>query len=159
MVRVARRVRPSRPIFPSAYRSVRRVAAVATFGNERASEQTRTRVLHHMAQQRSGVKVARLNPAVAWTAAFTQAAGSTFAKTGTWAVTTAQKSAAVLAVLMGPAVLSVYAFAFWSLTSEMGWTDSFPFSSGPLSNWIIWAALAAAVHSASVILRKQKDRF
>jgi hypothetical protein len=112
-----------------------------------------------MAQQRSGVKADRLNPAVAWTAAFGQAAGSVFTKTGAWAVTTAQRSAAVLAVLMGPAILSVYAFAFWSLTSEMGWTDSFPFSSGPLSNWIIWAGLAAAVHSASAILRKQKDRF
>src|SRR6185312_9537508 len=113
----------------------------------------------HMAQQRSEVKADRLNPAVAWTAAFTQAAGSVFAKTGAWAVTTAQKSATVLAVLMGPAVLSIYAFAFWSLTSEMGWTDSFPFSSGPLSSWIIWIALAAAMHSAAVILSKQKDRF
>jgi hypothetical protein len=113
----------------------------------------------HMAQQRSEVKADRLNPAAAWTAAFTQAAGSLFSRTGAWAVTTAQKSATVLAVLMGPAVLSVYVFAFWSLTSEMGWTDSFPFSSGPLSSWIIWTALAATIHSAAVILRKQKDRF
>jgi hypothetical protein len=49
--------------------------------------------------------------------------------------------------------------AVWSLTSELGWTDSFPFASGPLSSWIIWTALAVAIHSASAILRKQKDRF
>jgi len=61
-------------------------------------------------------------------------------------------------VLMGPAVLSVYAFAVWSLTSEMGWTDSFPFTSGPLSSWIIWAGLAAAIHSAATILRRQRER-
>jgi hypothetical protein len=111
-----------------------------------------------MAQQESEVKADRLNPAVAWTAVLTQAFGSAVNRTGAWAVTTAQKSAAVLAVLMGPAVLSVYAFAVWSLTSEMGWTDSFPFSSGPLSSWIIWAGLAASLHCAAIILRKQKDR-
>jgi hypothetical protein len=111
-----------------------------------------------MAQQRSGAKADRLSPAVAWTAALSQAVGTAWNKTGVWAAGTAQKSASVVAVLMGPAVFSVYAFAFWSLTSEMGWTDSFPFTSGPLSSWIIWAALAASVHSASIILRKQKDR-
>ncbi|MGA8596896.1 MAG: hypothetical protein WB676_19465 [Bryobacteraceae bacterium] len=111
-----------------------------------------------MTQQRSEVKADRLNPAVAWTAAFTQAVGSAVNRTGVWAVATAQKSAAVLAVLMGPAVLSVYAFAVWSLTSEMGWTDSFPFNSGPLSSWIIWMGLAVSLHCAAIILRKQRDR-
>jgi hypothetical protein len=118
----------------------------------------RTEVHSKMAEQRIVVKVDRLHPAVAWAATFTQAVGSVVARAGGWAAATAQQSASVVAVLMGPAVLSVYVFAIWSLTSEMGWTDSFPFSSGPLSSWIIWAALAAAIHSASVILRKQKDR-
>jgi propanediol dehydratase large subunit len=111
-----------------------------------------------MSEQRIVIKVDRLNPAVAWMAALSQAVGSAVGRTGNWAASTAQKSAGVVAILMGPAVLSVYAFAVWSLTSEMGWTDSFPFTSGPLSNWMIWAALAAAIHCAAVILRKQKDR-
>jgi hypothetical protein len=111
-----------------------------------------------MSEQRIVVKVDRLHPVVAWTAAFTQATGNTLEKTGAWAAATAQQCGAVVAVLMGPAVLSVYAFAAWSLTSEMGWTASFPFASGPLSNWIIWAGLAAAIHSASIILRRQRDR-
>ncbi len=111
-----------------------------------------------MSEQRIVVKVDRLHPVVAWRAAFTQAAGNTLAKAGAWAGSTAQQCGTVVAVLMGPAVLSVYAFAVWSLTSEMGWTDPFPFTPGPLSNWIIWAALAAAIHSAATILRRQRGR-
>lgn len=112
-----------------------------------------------MAEQRIVVKVDRLHPVVAWTAAFSQATGNALARTGAWAAATAQHCANVVSVLMGPAILSVYVVAVWSLTSELGWTDSFPFASGPLSSWIIWTALAVAIHSASAILRKQKDRF
>jgi hypothetical protein len=61
----------------------------------------------------------------------------------------------VAAVLMGPAMLSVYAFAVWALTAEMGWTNSFPFAAGPLSNWIIWALMAVLLHFASITLRRQ----
>jgi hypothetical protein len=61
----------------------------------------------------------------------------------------------VAAVLMGPAMLSVYAFAVWALTAEMGWTNSFPFAAGPLSNWIIWALMAVLLHFAFVTLRRQ----
>lgn len=111
-----------------------------------------------MPEQRIVVKVDRLHPVVAWTAEFTQAVGNTLVKAGTWAGATAQQCGTVVAVLMGPAILSVYAFAVWSLTSEMGWTDSFPFTSGPLSNWIIWAGLAAVIHSAATILRRQRER-
>lgn len=111
-----------------------------------------------MTEPRIVVKVDRVHPIVAWTADFTQAVGNTVAKAGAWLAATAQNCAAVVAVLMGPAVLSVYAFAVWSLTSEMGWTDSFPFASGPLSSWIIWTALAISIHSASVILRRQRGR-
>ena len=42
----------------------------------------------------------------------------------------------------GPAVLSAYVFAGWSLTADMGFTHSFPWSAGPLSNWIIWLGAA-----------------
>jgi hypothetical protein len=111
-----------------------------------------------MAQQRIVVKVDRLHPVAAWTAAFSQAVGQELARAGNWAATTAQQCGSIVAALLGPAVLSVYVFAIWSLTSEMGWTNSFPFTSGPLSNWIIWSALAAAIHAAALVLRKQKDR-
>jgi len=111
-----------------------------------------------MSEQRIVIKADRLHPVVAWTAAFSQAIGTGLSKSGSWAVSTAQHCGTVVAVLMGPAVLSVYVFAVWSLTANLGWTDSFPFASGPLSSWIIWIGLAIAIHCASAILRKQKDR-
>lgn len=111
-----------------------------------------------MIDQRGEVKADQLPAAVGGIAAFSQAVGSSLSRTGAWAVNTAQQCGTVVSVLMGPAVLSVYAFAAWSLTSEMGWTDSFPFATGPLSNWIIWTGLAVALHLASSILRRQKDR-
>jgi hypothetical protein len=42
----------------------------------------------------------------------------------------------------GPTVLSIYTVAVWSLTAELGFTNSFPWSAGPLSSWMIWLGLA-----------------
>lgn len=50
--------------------------------------------------------------------------------------------ALIMLVVTGPAVLSAYVFAVWDLTANMGLTNSFPWSAGPLSNWMIWLALA-----------------
>jgi hypothetical protein len=59
---------------------------------------------------------------------------------------------------MAPAVLSVYSFAAWSLADNLGWTDSFIFRTGALSNWLVWLALAFLVNSAAVILSRQYPR-
>jgi hypothetical protein len=111
-----------------------------------------------MTEQRGEAKADQLPVAAGGMAAFSQAVASSFSRIGVWAVNTAQQFGSIVSVLMGPAVLSVYAFAAWSLTSEMGWTDSFPFATGPLSNWIIWTGLAVALHVASSVLRRQKER-
>ena len=37
---------------------------------------------------------------------------------------------------------SLYATALWALTSYLGLTKCFPWSDGPLSNWMIWLGLA-----------------
>jgi hypothetical protein len=55
---------------------------------------------------------------------------------------------------MGPAVFSAYAFAVWALAGNLGWTDSFVFSTGALSNWLIWLIVAALVNTAASILKK-----
>jgi hypothetical protein len=56
---------------------------------------------------------------------------------------------------MGPAVFCAYAFAFWSLAANLGWTDSFIFSTGPLSNWLVWLGIAILTNlAASVLLRR-----
>jgi hypothetical protein len=44
--------------------------------------------------------------------------------------------------IAGPAVFAVYVIAVWSLTADLGFTKSFPWSGGPLSNWMIWLGLA-----------------
>lgn len=55
---------------------------------------------------------------------------------------------------MGPAVFCVYAFAVWSLAANLGWTDTFVFPSGPLSNWLIWIGIAILVSLAAGVLKR-----
>lgn len=75
-------------------------------------------------------------------------------RVGEWAGDTAQQFGLLVSVLMGPAVFSAYAFAIWALAANLGWTDSFVFSTGALSNWIIWLGMAVLVHTAAGVLRK-----
>jgi len=84
-------------------------------------------------------------------------ANTTLIRAGEWATDTAQEFGALVAALMGPAVFSGYALAVWSLAGNMGWTDSFLFSSGPLSNWIVWLAIAMLMNLAAGILRRRTD--
>lgn len=82
---------------------------------------------------------------------------SALARAGVWATDTAQEFGALVAALMGPAVLSGYAFALWSLAANMGWTGTFLFDSGPLSNWIVWLAIAILLNVAASILRRHTE--
>lgn len=111
-----------------------------------------------MSEPQTVLKMERVHPVTAWMGAFSQTSVAGLSRAGVWAANTAQQFGSIVAVLMGPAVLSMYAFALWSLTSDMGWTDSFPFSAGPLSNWIIWLALAILLDLAARILRRQMNR-
>ncbi len=83
-----------------------------------------------------------------------QISGNFLARTGTWATDTAQEFGALVAALMGPAVFSGYAFAVWSLAANLGWTNTFLFTSGPLSNWLVWLTIAIMVNLAASILRR-----
>ena len=80
------------------------------------------------------------------------------ARAGVWATDTAQEFGALVAALMGPAVFSAYSFAAWSLASNLGWTNTFFFSSGPLSNWLVWLCLAILVNVAASILRRHTEQ-
>jgi hypothetical protein len=93
-------------------------------------------------------------PERAWIGNFFREVTEVLAKTGTWATNTAQHFAALLSALMGPAVVSAYALALWSLSSYLGWTSSFLFVAGPLSNWIIWLGIAIAVHISAEVLKR-----
>ncbi len=83
-----------------------------------------------------------------------QTPGNLLARTGAWATDTAQEFGALVAALMGPAVFSGYAFAVWSLAANLGWTNTFLFTSGPLSNWLVWLTIAIMVNVAASILRR-----
>ncbi|MBV9082591.1 MAG: hypothetical protein JOZ62_07950 [Acidobacteriaceae bacterium] len=107
-----------------------------------------------MPEPRTTAIAIRTEPARTWAVAFFQAAGGTISRTGAWAADTAQQFGALVSALMGPAVISAYAFALWSLASNLGWTGTFPYNSGPLSNWLIWLAIAIAVNLAAGILRR-----
>ncbi len=88
-------------------------------------------------------------------AALLQASAGLLSRTGAWATDTAQEFGAVVAALMGPAVFSGYALAAWSLASNLGWTNTFFFSTGPLSNGLVWLTIAVSVNLAASILRRR----
>jgi hypothetical protein len=107
-----------------------------------------------MSESRSTAVAIPVGGARNWLSGIQRSAG----QVGSWAADTAQQFGAVVSALMGPAVLSVYSFAAWSLADNLGWTDSFIFRSGAFSNWLVWLTLALLVNSASVILRRQYPR-
>jgi hypothetical protein len=107
-----------------------------------------------MPETRTHALAIRIEPARVWTVGVLQGTVNFFADTSTWAVDVAQRFASVLAAVMGPAVFAAYIFATWSLAANLAWTDSFPYTAGPLSNWLIWAGIAIAVHVAAYVLRR-----
>jgi hypothetical protein len=91
----------------------------------------------------------------AWLTSLLLATRRAVIQTGVWAGQTAQTFGSLVATLMGPAVLSGYALAFWSLAQNLAWTNTFIFKSGPLSNWFVWLGIAFTVHAASQILKRR----
>jgi hypothetical protein len=90
----------------------------------------------------------------AQTDAVLQSTTNVVSRAAAWARDTAQKFGALLAALMGPAVFSAYAFACWSLAADLGWTDTFLFTTGPLSNWLVWLGIAILVTLAASVLKR-----
>ncbi len=107
-----------------------------------------------MSETRTTAVAVRAEPARAWISATLESSVDVLGRAGAWAADTAQQFGALLAALMGPAVFSVYAFVLWSLSANLGWTDSFVFQTGPLSNWLVWTAFAILITLAASILRR-----
>jgi hypothetical protein len=107
-----------------------------------------------MPESRTTAIALRTEPTRAWAAGALQATGTVLGRAGAWAGDTAQEFGTLLSALMGPAVFSAYAFAAWSLAGNLGWTDTFVFATGPLSNWLVWLAIAIVVNVASSILKR-----
>jgi hypothetical protein len=108
-----------------------------------------------MTEARTAAVAIQPEPARPWAIGVFQAVGAGLGRTGMWAVDTAQKFGTLVSVLMGPAVFSAYAFAFWCLAANLGWTDTFPYTSGPLSNWLMWLGISVMVHLAAGVLTRR----
>jgi hypothetical protein len=77
---------------------------------------------------------------------------------GRWANDTALEFGSLVSALLAPAIVSAYLIAVWSITADMGITGEFIFTSGPFSNWIVWAAIAIVLHLAASVLRRRVRR-
>jgi hypothetical protein len=74
-----------------------------------------------------------------------------------WAGDIAQEFGTVLSALLGPVVFCAYVFVVWSLAGNLGWTDTFVFATGPLSNWLIWLGIAVMISMAAGILHRHTN--
>jgi hypothetical protein len=106
-------------------------------------------------EQRSTAVAIRAENPRSWPTVVLHGSVLVLERIGTWANDTAQQFGAMVAALMGPAVLSIYAVVAWSLAANLGWTDTFVFKAGPLSNWMIWMGLAVLMSVAAGILQKR----
>ena len=98
-----------------------------------------------------------VRPQLSRVAGMVQSSTSFFERIGYWAGDTAQEFGSLVSALMGPAVFSAYAFAAWSLAANLNWTGSFPFTSGALSNWLVWFGIAILLNVAAGILRRHTE--
>jgi hypothetical protein len=114
----------------------------------------RSKEQRRMSEPRSTAVAIVTAPARAWTTGLLQTTTAGVSRAGVWAADTAQQFASVVAVLLGPAVFCGYALAAWSLASNLGWTDTFLYTTGPLSNWLIWTGIAILMHIATHVLRR-----
>jgi hypothetical protein len=54
--------------------------------------------------------------------------------------------------------LSLYSIAFWALTNDLRLTQSFPWSDGPLSNWMIWLGLGMTLNALAANISPTRTR-
>ncbi len=108
-----------------------------------------------MPETRTTAVAVRTESARPWVLNTAQGVGEVLAHVGAWAGDTAQQFGALLSALMAPAVFSVYALALWSLADNLGWTSTFVFTAGPLSNWLVWLSIAILVNLAASVLKRR----
>lgn len=68
------------------------------------------------------------------------------------------KYAPVAASLMTPVTLVAYVMAMWRLGADLNWLGEFFISTGLLSKWPVWLALALATQALSHQLNRASRR-
>ncbi len=111
-----------------------------------------------MVEPRETAAAIRVEPVRVWSSSVLQAGSAVLTRAGSLAGETAQRFALGVASLMGPAIFLAYSVAAWSLASGMGWTGTFLYSEGPLSNWLVWLGIAILVHVAASLLRRRTQQ-
>jgi hypothetical protein len=70
-------------------------------------------------------------------------------------VASSAQAADVLVALVTPSALVAFVMGLWRLTADLGWTETFPISTGFFSHWLVWIALAIGLKfGASVLAAK-----
>jgi hypothetical protein len=108
-----------------------------------------------MSESRPGAVAVQSEAARTWGISGVDLLSGAFGHAGRWFGEIAQKFAALLADLLGPAVFLAYSLTAWDMASSLGWTSSFIVSSGPLSNWLVWLAFAIIMNLAASILKRR----
>jgi len=67
-------------------------------------------------------------------------------------VATSAQAADVLVALVTPSALIALAMGLWRLTADLGWTETFPITTGFFSHWHVWIALAIALKFGAAAL-------
>lgn len=60
----------------------------------------------------------------------------------------------LFAALLTPVSMTGFVFAAWRLGADLGWAGDFIIANGPLSNWMVWVAIGAAVQACANTLKR-----
>ena len=74
-----------------------------------------------------------------------------------FAATTSHELRRLFAALLTPVALMGFVFAGWRLGADLRWTGDFIITDGPLSNWMVWVAIGAAVQACATSLKRLGD--
>ncbi len=67
---------------------------------------------------------------------------------------TIRKSYALIGALFTPVAVILFAFAVWALLYEIDAASMFPYTTGPLSHWMVWCAMALGVRGGSAAIER-----
>lgn len=67
-------------------------------------------------------------------------------------VDTSAQAADVLVALITPSAVIAFVMGLWRLTADLGWTETFPITSGFFSHWLVWIALAIGLKFGATFL-------
>jgi len=65
-----------------------------------------------------------------------------------------RNAALAIAALVTPATLLAFVLAFWRMSSDLGVTSAFPITSGLLSHWQVWLAIALCAQYFTTTLNR-----